>query len=474
MRWPQFQSLIQRADRSALGNALCVLGGALALMWPAIYNRFPFLYPDSMTYLDDGHILAAALFLHRYASYYGMRSLIYGLGILPLHWNGNPWPVVGMHALVTAYMLWLVVRSFALIKTGWKYLAIVTLLSFFTSASWYVSVIMPDILGGCLYLAIYLLVFARETLSRVERFVVYVIAWFAVCAHATHLLLAGGLVLVLAAFFLLRRQRLGTVARSLREVVVVLALAFVAQLSLNVYLYGRPTLDADRPAYLMARIIADGPGRTYLDQHCQEQDWAICQRLNQVTGDPDQFLWGDDGVWQNADQETQERLRREEMPFVLATIRAYPRQQLARSAHNFWAQLKLFGVEDFDPSGYILVVFDSTLPGQRSAYLHGRQVNNAMPLDFFNTMQFWVVIASLLAIAGLAPFVLRRNSSRLIGLTVILVFIVLANALIAGTMSMVDDRFQARIVWLLPLLAELFVLVQWPEFHRPPSASTAE
>src|ERR1700686_1359596 len=92
-------------------RACGVLVAALLMTWPALYNGFPFLYPDSTSYLASGAPVAQAIFLHQFSDYYGARSLLYGLGILPLHWNTTAWPVVFFHALLTAYVLWLVVRS---------------------------------------------------------------------------------------------------------------------------------------------------------------------------------------------------------------------------------------------------------------------------------------------------------------------------------------------------------------------------
>jgi hypothetical protein len=89
-----------------------VLLGALLLSWPAFYNGFPLLYPDSMTYLFDGHVVARAVFLHQPSDYYGVRSFFYSLGILPFHWNLSPWPIVALQCLLVAWILWLLVRSF--------------------------------------------------------------------------------------------------------------------------------------------------------------------------------------------------------------------------------------------------------------------------------------------------------------------------------------------------------------------------
>src|SRR6185437_2221215 len=91
-----------------------VLCAALFLSWPAFYNGYPLLFSDSMSYLEGGLPVAKALFRHQFTGEYDQRSLIYCLGILPLHWNLNAWPVVAMNGVATAYVLWLVARSLRL------------------------------------------------------------------------------------------------------------------------------------------------------------------------------------------------------------------------------------------------------------------------------------------------------------------------------------------------------------------------
>ena len=203
------------------------------MAWPAFYNGFPLLYPDSMTYLDDGRIVARAIFLHQFSDYYGMRSFFYSLGILPLHWNVTLWPIVALQCLLVAYILWLVVRSVAPRQTILPYLVLVPLLSLVTGMSWYATLIMPDILGPLLYLSIYLLVFARDTLTRAERLALYAIAWWAVASHATHLLLAAGMCMILALLVGGDRRAFRRRGRPICEVAAIVALAAAAQLALH-------------------------------------------------------------------------------------------------------------------------------------------------------------------------------------------------------------------------------------------------
>ena len=56
------------------------------------------------------------------------------------------------------------------------------------------------------------------------------------------------------------------------------------------------------------------------------------------------------------------------------------------------------------------------------------------------------------------PLLWRRPNPKLIGLSVIVVAIVIANALLTGVLSMVDDRYGCRVIWLIPLLAALLLL----------------
>jgi len=443
------------------------------MAWPALFNRYPLLYPDSITYLGDGRLVARAVFLHRLSEYYGMRSFFYSLGILPLHWNVTGWPIVFFQALLTAYVIWLVVRSLLPRRTIFYYLVLVALLSLLTSLDWFVSLIMPDILGPLLYLCIYLLVFARETLSRAERISLIVIAWWAIVSHASHLILAAGLCILLVLLLILRLQWMRGRWTSVGQVAMIVLFAAVSQLALHAYLYGQPSLNGERPPFLMARVIADGPGFWYLQQHCPDAKFVLCDHLQELPQDPDVFLWGEKGLWANADDATTTRLRQEEMPFVLATLRAYPRAQLSKSLSNFGQQLRIFGFYLFGPSDWMSEEFASVLPGERSQYLHGRQAKDDLPLEFFTSVQNWTVVASIIIITVFIPRIRRNGSVRPMGLGIVIVSTVVANALVTGTLSMVEDRLQSRVIWLIPFLAIVLALDWFEQLARRQPARTS-
>jgi hypothetical protein len=458
---------------ASLWNCGAVLLGALIAAWPAFWNGFALLYPDSMTYLADGRIVARALFLHEFSEYYGMRSFFYSLVILPLHWNITLWPVVALQCLLTAYIVWMVVRSFtsrsarsfAPRRTILPYLALMLLLAAFSGMSWYSSMIMADFLGPVLYLSIYLLVFARETLTRAERFSLYPIAGWAIASHSTHLLLSGVLWLVLALPLLFNRRDFRRRLRPVIEFAAIITLAVGAQLALNAYLYGTPSLDPDRPPFLTARIIADGPGRLYLQKHCGEVKWVICQHIQNLPGDVDNFLWAPDGIVQSSSDDDQELMLQQEMPFVVATLRAYPLQQFKKSTANAWDQLQTFDFNDLGSSKLVLNDFNPIIPLARPSYEKSRQAHDQLGLNLFTSIQNWTVLASLAVIAGFVPLLWRRHSRRIVGLGMVIVPMVVANAAVTGALSMVEGRFECRVIWLVPLMAGMCVL-EWLE-NRP-------
>ncbi len=444
--------------RKRLTNCAAIVFGGLLLSWPALYNGFPLLYPDSMSYLEDGGRVARAVFLQHLSPYYGMRSFFYSLGILPFHQYTTAWPVIALQCALVAFVLWLTVRTLLPQRPIASYLSVMALLSAFTSVSWYASLILPDILGSLAYLCLALLVFARDALNRAERFALAAIAWWGITAHASHFVLATGLCLLLCAVLLVERRPWRQVLSLTGEVGLIVLLAAVAQMALYGFLYHKVTLNGERPPFLMARVIGDGPGRWYLEKNCAHLNWIVCRSVGNLPENSDVFLWSEGSVWQSCTDRECDELVREEMPLVLGTVRAYPKEQLERSMSNAWDQLSQFGVRDLDAVDWLPAEMGRAIPSQKQSYEASRQSRNGLSLKFFSDMQFWAVMVSLAMIAGCAMLLRGRMPRRLVELAVPMMGMVVANAVVTGVMSMPDDRYEARVIWMIPLIAVLCVL----------------
>ena len=447
-------------------HSVGIILGAILIAWPAFLSGFPLMYPDSVEYMSAGRPVAAALLLGHYSSYYGIRSLIYSLGILPLHPNQMIWPIVAFQCLLTSWVLWLVFRSIFPKKRWIHFLILMVPLSLFSSLSWFGSFVMPDILGPDLYLCIFLLVFTPDSLSRTERMLVSLISWWSITAHATHLLI--GVVLCccsLAVIAVFRLMPFRKYAGSAARLATIIALAAGAQIALNTFLYGAPSLNGDRPPFLAARLVADGPARWYLERHCPDSRWELCHYVNNLSGTSNRFLWDLDGVYKNAPLISRELILREEMPLALAVLRAYPREQIRKTASNFVAQLSSFDLQDFKPNPDILIGIQGRLPKEREAYIQSRQARDGLALDFFYRVHQAGMILSLAGIAVLLPWLLRSRQTALIALGFVTAVSLVANALLTGTLSMVAGRYQSRVLWLLPFCAAL-CLFKWATERR--------
>jgi hypothetical protein len=442
---------------------------ALALLvWPALVNGYPLLYPDTLDYLGTGRAAWAALASAHHPVFHAVRSAAYAAVIYLFYWNRTPWPILALNVSAVVFTVHLVTRSLVARDAWRKTLAVLAALSLCTGLSWYTSLLMPDIFGAPLYLAIYLLAFARETLRPAEQIALAILVVFGAMAHATHMLLAVCLCAMLWLLWLARRSSVSL--RGLGIATAVVAGAVLLQLGVDQRLYGHASLGGNRPPFLEARILADGTGARYLREHCAEHtDWSLCHHLDRLPADENDFLWSENGIWPAASAAEKKQLHSEELPLIFATLRAYPRQQIGVSLRNFWGQLTTFELDDFDNNEYMQTYLNAEIPNGHAAYDRSLQARSAMPENFFTVVQEIVVLTSLLLIAIALPGMLRRTDagrSWLPALTGVILFVVLGNAFVSGVLSAVDSRYQARIVWLVPLLAA-FYLLELPIFARP-------
>jgi hypothetical protein len=434
---------------------MAVLAAAVGFCWPALLSGSPLWLPDSVVYFRSGWQLWNLSWRSIRFLAGQPRSAVYSFGIYPLHHSALAWPVVAFGALLTAWTVWLVLRSFDLRRPVVVYLGLVIVLCSLTTVSWYVCLLTPDILGASLFLCLYLLLFARETLRRWELVAVSVVVVWTTTAHPTFPVLATGLLCFLAVLGLLGWGPMRHRWIVLGQAATLLVFGMLMQVVANQRIFGNASLFGDNTPRIMARFLADGPAQEYLHGHCGQLHWTICQWADKPMDNEEDFLWATDGVYQSATPAQRLDLKQEEMPLVLATLRTYPRQQAKRSWNNFVCELTDFGAVYIIDNPWMLNNLDSVVPGARERYLHAKPILDGLPLSGLGRIYGDGLPASAAVIAFLLPWVWRRRQYRLLGLTAMTGFLVLTNAMLTGVLSAQSPRYGARIVWLLPMLAVL-------------------
>src|SRR5262249_7615172 len=155
---------------------------------------------------------------------------------------------------------------------------------------------------------------------------------------------------------------------------------------------------------------------------------AICDDVNALPQDADQFLWPANAIWLNADMPKRKRLLEEEMTVVLGAVREYPLAQFEISMRHMWRQLFAFDLFNYYPNPYILKVLEEILPRTSARYQHSRQIQQDLHENLFSSIQAYTVGLSLIILVGLGSLISAEGWNRsLIGLAAIILFVIPAN-----------------------------------------------
>ena len=449
-----------------------ILLATLILLAPAALNRSPFLFFDTEHYLQFGRSIATRLPLldrlagaaatphqsddrpHPSLSYSGGRSQTYGLfAYLSVRLAGL-WGAAAVQAALAAWVLWTI---FQIACPGGRFLVFVALLAALTPLSFFVDMVMPDVFAG-LALAITLaLVLGFDRISRTRRVGLVAMAAAAISTHTTIGPLCLVALLAVAA----------TLGRGLSRRWPVLlwgaapvALAGLAALGFSLATQAMMGASPRNPPFLMARVLADGPGRLYLRSACHPvAQFALCRFEDYRFRSQDDFLWSGEpgiGVFSAVDYDTRTRLQDEELPFVTAAIADYPLEQVQAATGHWLDQLTSFAVSpDFGRArqSWDSMKFADTIPEAAADYQAGLAYRQRFPFTAFDLAQ------AATAIAALAWLLVRlggkeRDPVWRAAIVAILAALVV-NAALCGMLSGVSHRYQARIVWLVPAVALL-------------------
>jgi hypothetical protein len=436
------------------------LAGTLLLVWPAFLNGYPLLFSDT------------GAFLHQTAPppsgplVIWDKPHIYGPLMQAFHWHLSLWGPVLAQGLALSHLLWLAQRGLRGAATPGVHLLACAAAALLTTAPFTIALLMPDVFAPIVLLALLLLGFAP--LSRTEAAWLVLLSAFGIAAHLSHLPLA----LALAVFVLLVARRLGPVLRAAAPLV----LAVLLLLGTNLWGHGRATLSPHGATFALARLQADGPAAALIRARCPASGWYLCAFADRLPMDSDAFLWEPDSPVNRAPDGTARflggaLLSAEARVIVAETLRAYPLQVAGTTALNALRQLVLATAGDTLVDTHLAAavrprIAEAFPAAELAAYDQALQARGLLPAAAAPFL--WPHAPVLLAGAALALLAWwrLRGDARRIGLVVGVLVGVSANALATGGLSKPHLRYEARILWLMPVIAGLALLPR----ARPPQA----
>ncbi|MCV3273855.1 hypothetical protein [Roseobacter sinensis] len=313
-----------------------------------------------------------------------------------------------------------------------------------TTLPWFSVYLMPDVFAGVIVLYGGLLLARYDELTPRQRVAFTLLAALAVTFHYGYPPLMAGIAgLVLFWRLCQRRLSVGFIAAAL----VPLFFAPLLNMAASSAVLGKASATPQRLPILLARSLEDGPAYWYLQEACPEAELALCELFGRdIPQHVGEFLWDDEGI-ESLSAEQMDRVREEEFAVLAQAFRAYPIAQSRSLLKNAAKQTVLIG------TGNIAVAADLDARHRPIRPAPDHPVRPA--LAAFDDIVFWATW--LLCV----PLVLLAASGRLTGQHAMLVTGVLVgvllNAGIFGGLSAPVERYQSRVIWVLPVLSVLFV-----------------
>jgi hypothetical protein len=428
--------------------------GTLMLLAPALWNRFPLLEHDTGGYLArwfEGTLEIS-------------RSTVYGFFLLATA-AADFWPALAMQAVLTVWVIALVLRVHSLGGRPLALLVTIGLLSITTTLPWLASILLADVFAGVGVLALYLLVLRTYSLARWERAALIGLVAFSAATH--NATLAVLVALLAAALVTAWRWRVPLPGGS--RGAAALALAPVMLLIANYAVVGQLAWTPGGVALSFGRMLQDGMVARFLADHCPDPRIKLCPHRNQLPAEADVFFWGESvfdrlGRFEGLDEEMR--------AIVIGCLREYPLWQIKAAGNAAARQLLRFqtgeGVLDQVWHTYNMVqrFTPSAVPAMRAA----RQQKGELDFRNINRLHVPVGFASLVLLTAMLLLSLKRPVFADLGaLAIAATLAIVVNAAVCGVLSNPHDRYGARMIWIATLVV---VLLPWRALAHELGASS--
>jgi hypothetical protein len=442
---PAIDTQEHRARRLFFGAvAIC------ALVSIALYNGYPTVFSDTGSYLLTGKFFVALAPFR--APGYSIFTRLTSLGT-------SAWFTITMQAAMVVYVLY--ETCIYLIDDDRKFadlcfLATVCAMAALTSLPWLVSLLMPDVFAGVLFLSAFLLAFAGA-LRPIQRIILAALFAISIAAHAS--LFPIAVLFVVAVVILRHFSPPVCVLPSTRSVLAWLLVPLIASgffsAGLNRQMGLGFELSPSRNAFLLARLFGDGLAADFLRESCPQRHLVSCRYLSHLPRTQGEFLF-----WHPLYAELRRGHQDEMAKIVRGTILAYPGRFVASSAKETLLQIttlrtgdeiRSYGAKEWNNS-----VIPRVFPGDLQAFLNARQYHGRLtPLAdasaLLDTTVFWLSLATCLVLAGTGRF--GRMNLFFYSAAAYLVI----NASICATFSGVYDRYQSRVAWIIPFCLSAYI-----------------
>lgn len=476
---------MMRANITA-GSIILSLALVACFLLPALLNRAPILYPDTLGYYQSGKaaVVAAERLLtgpqkQEDANRAGLqhnvleaatpdngistaRSVYYGIVFFLARNAMGDWGMPLFQAILTVAALWLSARHI-LGRNPVAIAAIMALTGLVAGASAFTSAIMPDIFTGLLILAIATSAVFWKAMPLPERAFWLGLTALTILFHKADALIGGALIAIslIASFWIRHLDK-----RALAFMVLSLSTGIAGHVAVDMTLLGMGQAPVS-PPFLLARVIGDGTGEAYLRETCRDRHFYTCRFLHQMPMTENEFLWvhdGDRGAFGTLDRKERLQVLNEQKAIVIGTLQMHGMRQFEVSGMAFLKQFFEVGVSEYG----LAPVANSTDPGFNltiERYSRSAIAEGTMPLGPISaTMLICYIFGWGLFLWSLVARPRKGDDNLndpLMTLWLVTGAGVIVNAAVCGMIAGVFDRYQGRVAWLMLFCGLILLTRQW-------------
>lgn len=454
------------------------------MIWPALCNGVPFFMADTTNYFRSFDALVYSITQYQtmwsdviqhtsvdhtqpvstfHKNIILGRSVYFGALLYPAAFTGMIFIPVIFNALLSGAVIIGITRHFSDPAKDRKRFILFILaaigIALITPLPYFVSFLMPDIYSGLAILAAVTLFWGWNQETTCWRLFWIAIMILAAVTHSSNILILLSIASVCTVILILQRKQMAIWPIILMVIASITGLA--SEACFNSALKWQTQKNAIRPPFLSARVIADGPGAAYLKTTCPDNGFALCSNFNNLKKEPynsDILLWNHDprkGFFISATSQQQVAISEEQFDFVIAVTKQYPLWVLQTAFGNFADQLTKVGLEDFHGLSYKMQpASHHKIPEP----LYTRILNSATERGEMSAAFNAALIAPITLLSLIVLLWAVATQPRLRTPIIIAASGVTINAMVCGILSGPHERYQDRVIWVIPLIATLAIL----------------
>ena len=435
-----------------LKDTIVLLLGSIIFMLFALYNGFPIVSGDSITYLQSGFELKAS----------AERPIFYGLFIRLTSLNYfSVWLTMFIQSLILCYVVLRLIKHLLPRIEITHQIGLVLIIALGTISSWYAGQLMPDIFTPILGISVFLFLFSKNTKRQV--IILLCIIFLSTLVHFSNYisltLLAFVLIVSLIAFRSYRRQLL-------LKTIGLLCVAIVSWTSLMTsnYLSGRGFVTSSvAHIFLMGKLSESGVLKTYLEKACPIYNYKICAYKDNLPPVAWEFVWDQTnspvfktGGWDSNKVEYNKIIkdiasRPKYWGFmsyksIEATIRQVILTNIDEGEERSWIK--------FEKDHPLFIELGKRFPHEINEFQVARQNYKTLNLNFYDDVYIlFLLLTSVFVLFGLSA------DSKKNALPVYIFFIgfIFINAFSTATFGNVLSRLNSRNIWLLPMINLVYI-----------------